>query len=163
MPQLWHNELEDLELWHVAETQGRGANGASKIGRRWQLFDEYFRNETAWTRLGIGRFVHGTGRVHRAVLDWRQKKRRGRKTFRMVAVDVCKDENQGPELHIKWGRCERPFFFLRQIFLALIFFCKIAIWSNFPENRLTRLLSSTIRTVIDGQFVREKLSIALLF
>ena len=29
----------------------------------------------------------------------------------MVAVDVCKAENQGPELHITWGRNERPFFF----------------------------------------------------
>ena len=34
---------------------------------------------------------------------------------------------------------------------------------KFPENRLTRLFSSTRRLLIGSQFVREKLSIALLF
>ena len=53
------------------------------------------------------------------------------------------------------------FFFLRQIFLALRFiFLKMA---SCLKKRLTRLFSSTIRTVIGSQFVREKWSIALLF
>ena len=35
--------------------------------------------------------------------------------------------------------------------------------SKIPENRLTRLFSSKIRTAIGSQFVGEKLSTALLF
>ena len=35
--------------------------------------------------------------------------------------------------------------------------------SELLKNRLTRLFSSTIGTVIGSQYVREKLSIALLF
>ena len=43
------------------------------------------------------------------------------------------------------------------------FFFEANILGYFPENSLTGLYYSTIRTVIGSQFVREKLSIALLF
>ena len=47
---------------------------------------------------------------------------------------------------------------------ALIFFFEnIASGSSSQDNMLTRVFSSTIRTVLGSQFVREKLSIALLF
>ena len=47
------------------------------------------------------------------------------------------------------GRKDRPFFFFfRQIFLAHFFFLKKSRFAeHLPENRLTRLFSSTIRTV----------------
>ena len=67
-----------------------------------------------------------------------------------------------------WGRDERPFFFfLRQMFLALnfifFFFENSELQTFFEENSLTRLFSSTFRAVIGSQYVRENLSIALLF
>ena len=63
-----------------------------------------------------------------------------------------------------WGRNERPFF-SRQIFVVLhfLFFWGIASCLNLQDNMLTGLFSSTIRTVIGSQYVREKWSIALLF
>ena len=47
----------------------------------------------------------------------------------------------------------------------IIFFFekKKAKYSNSQDNMLTEVFSSTIRTVIGSQYVREKLSIALLF
>ena len=42
-------------------------------------------------------------------------------------------------------------------------FEKIASCFHFKDNMLTGLFSSTIRTVIGSRFVRQKLSIALLF
>ena len=66
---------------------------------------------------------------------------------------------------MKWGRIDRPFFFEANVLGSVVqFFVEIgASCSNFPEHRLTRLFSSTIRTVFGSQHVRKKLSIALLF
>ena len=62
-----------------------------------------------------------------------------------------------------WGRKERNFLFEANVLGCEFFlFEKIGSCCNFPENRLTRLFSSTIRTVIGSQYVRKKLSIALL-
>ena len=57
----------------------------------------------------------------------------------------------------QWRRDERRFF-MRPIFLALNFIKKIASCLSFPENRLTRLFSSTIRIVMGSQYVRQKRS-----